>query len=996
MKLKNRQLFRIINLLIKKVFALAALISILMLIPVAAHALLPVTVAWDGNNPVPDGYIIYWSTSSRNYTNSHDVGNATAYTIPDLQEGVTYYFAVTAYDDGDVRNESAYSEEISHTVAIPNSAPTTPSVPSGPASGFIQTDYSFRSTASDPENDTLQYQYNWGDDVISGWGNSTQSHTWSNTGNYCVRARARDVYDTISGWSDCGTIDIVLNTHTIAAFAGAHGSILPSGSVVVSNGGSQTFSITPEQNYRVADVVVDGSSVGSVVTYTFDNVDRNHTIEVSFVLNNQPPISNAGADQTFLVNDAARLDGSASSDVDGDRLTFAWSFVSKPGGSSAVLSDTGVVNPTFEVDVAGTYTVQLIVNDGTVNSSPDTVTVSTENSAPVSNAGADQTVGEGDVVTLSALSSTDVDNNIDGYSWKQKGGTSVEILNPNQAEATFIAPIAVGDTENLTFELTVTDTEDLQDFDDCVVQINRAAVADSDGDGIPDSHDAFPSDPTESTDTDGDGYGNNSDDDDDGDGMTDAWEIANNLEPLVNDADGDPDNDGATNFDEFENRTNPNGFEDHNEPDAPMVLSPLDEAVVSSTPELTVDEFYDPDIDDVHVESQWQIFRADEDSCVFDVTTPSSLNSLKVPNLILDEDTDYKWRMRFINNHDKESQWSEVGTFTTEFVIHDADGNGIPDDQEVDLTTDLDNDGVFDRDQTDIKCVAGSPEDAVQIGISIKNAVNVDSIVSMEIEDPDEATTKIQPKGKPKKLQFGLVNFKIMVNAPGDETEVAIHLSKAAYSNGKLYKYDPINAEWLDYSDFAEFSPNRKVIYLILKDGGFGDADGIENGIIVDPLTVGTDTALDDGSDSGSDSEVDELAESVENLMSNVGCFISTAVPEPEDGGNIWPEIRGRKLAMISLVPMVLLLLITKYRKTTLRSVHSTAIQKYKRRSEKARSRSFLWIPRTRAITPGRNCATSARTPNANHGRGGGTRLGCRDGGYNPGSQLVKLVDISL
>ena len=136
MKTKNKQLPRIFNLLFKAICSFAALIALVILVPATAHALTPVTVAWDANDPVPDGYILYWGTSSGNYPNSHDVGAATQYTIPGLQDGLTYYFAVKAYDDG---NESAYSQEISHTVGTPNGSPTTPSVPSGPANGFIQT-----------------------------------------------------------------------------------------------------------------------------------------------------------------------------------------------------------------------------------------------------------------------------------------------------------------------------------------------------------------------------------------------------------------------------------------------------------------------------------------------------------------------------------------------------------------------------------------------------------------------------------------------------------------------------------------------------------------------------------------------------------------------------------------------------------------------------------------------------------------------------------------
>ena len=127
---------------------------------------------------------------------------------------------------------------------------------------------------------------------------------------------------------------------------------------------------------------------------------------------------------------------------------------------------------------------------------------------------------------------------------------------------------------------------------------------DSDGDGVADEQDAFPLDPTESMDTDGDGYGNNSDNDDDNDGMPDAWEIVNNLDPLVNDANGDPDGDGVSNLEEYNAGTGPYTYEDLSVPEAPVILTPLDNETVSLSPELTTDEFYDPDTGDFHAETQ--------------------------------------------------------------------------------------------------------------------------------------------------------------------------------------------------------------------------------------------------------------------------------------------------------------------------------------------------------------------------------------------------------
>jgi len=70
--------------------------------------------------------------------------------------------------------------------------------------------------------------------------------------------------------------------YTITATAGSGGSISPSGEVNVSSGGSQTFSMAPDGGYQIADVLVDGTSVGAQSSYTFSNVDGDHSISVSF------------------------------------------------------------------------------------------------------------------------------------------------------------------------------------------------------------------------------------------------------------------------------------------------------------------------------------------------------------------------------------------------------------------------------------------------------------------------------------------------------------------------------------------------------------------------------------------------------------------------------------------------------------------------------------------------------------------------------------------
>ncbi len=119
---------------------------------------------------------------------------------------------------------------------------------------------------------------------------------------------------------------------------------------------------------------------------------------------NQPPVANAGPDQAVSVAQTVQLNGQASTDPNQDTLTYSWSFVPPlPAGSTTTLSNPTTVLPTFVADVAGTYTVQLIVNDGTANSPGDTVVIMAApagNLPPTANAGPDQAIAVAETVTL--------------------------------------------------------------------------------------------------------------------------------------------------------------------------------------------------------------------------------------------------------------------------------------------------------------------------------------------------------------------------------------------------------------------------------------------------------------------------------------------------------------------------------------------------------------------------------------------------------------------
>jgi Beta-propeller repeat/PKD domain len=159
------------------------------------------------------------------------------------------------------------------------------------------------------------------------------------------------------------------------------------------------------------------------------------------------PLANAGPDQTAQVGMLVTLDGSASSDPAGPLpLTYAWSFVSKPAGSTVKLSDPHAVDPTFTPDAVGDYQIQLVVtNAAGVSSLPATVTISTVNSPPVADAGPDQAITViGTVVHLNGLQSDDPDGLPITYQWSilsKPAGSKASLTASTTAQPSFIADV---------------------------------------------------------------------------------------------------------------------------------------------------------------------------------------------------------------------------------------------------------------------------------------------------------------------------------------------------------------------------------------------------------------------------------------------------------------------------------------------------------------------------------------------------------------------------
>ncbi|MGD8671567.1 MAG: hypothetical protein PVF31_15845, partial [Desulfobacterales bacterium] len=431
-------------------------------------------------------------------------------------------------------------------------------------------------------------------------------------------------------------------------------------------------------------------------------------------------------------------------------------------------------------------------------------------------------------------------------------------------------------------------------------------LSDSDGDGVPNNEDAFPSDPSETIDSDGDGIGNNADEDDDNDQMPDAWEIEYGFDPLRDDATEDFDGDGLSNLDEYLAGSDPMVPQDNQAPQPPTLSEPANDLMVELTPVLKTGEFQDPDAGDFHSATRWRIVRESDDICVFDITSEYSLTELQIPKLILDENMTYSWQARHYDRYGTPSEWSSSSSFTTQVDAADNDGNGIPDEQEVDRLADLDEDGTWDVNQDTIKSI--DVGDGKSLGISIKDSSNVVAIESVQAENQGADQSPTDESGKPEEFPFGLINFKLIMNQPGDSAEIRIYFSEPAPDNGRWLKYNPIEAIWTDFSSQSDFSDDRRSLTLYLEDGGDGDADGIANGIIVDPSGI----AVSSSGSGSSGSWLDSLSGWSVSDLDLSSCFITSAsLPTgPMTTGQIWKTIHGRELA-IGLILLALLKVLT-------------------------------------------------------------------------------------
>ena len=183
------------------------------------------------------------------------------------------------------------------------------------------------------------------------------------------------------------TIQIPVTGYTITATAGANGSITPSGAVGVSAGGSQTFTISPSSGYVIDTLKVDGLEVTATTSYTFSDVNANHTIEVTFKQESKTPDVTAPSITTQPGNATVKVGETATFTiaVNGTDLTYQWQ-IDRNDGNGWVNIDgataTSYTTSTVDISCNG-FKYQCVVSNsaGTDTSNTAVLTV-TENTTP--------------------------------------------------------------------------------------------------------------------------------------------------------------------------------------------------------------------------------------------------------------------------------------------------------------------------------------------------------------------------------------------------------------------------------------------------------------------------------------------------------------------------------------------------------------------------------------------------------------------------------------
>ena len=316
-----------------------------------------------------EGATIYYTTDGSEPTITG--GTTKQYTAPILVTGIEGQSITTTIKAIAVKNgmQDSSVETFTYTIQIPV-AKYTVNVTNGSGTGqYAQGETVTITAGAAPSGQQFK---EW--EVVSG--TITLASSTSETTTFTMPAEAVSVKANYEA--------IPVTGYTITATAGANGSISPSGAVRVAAGGSQTFTISLSSGYVIDTLKVDGLEVTATTSYTFSEVNSNHTIEVNFKQESQTPdvpdetapsITTQPGNATVKVGETATFTIAAS----GDNLTYQWKINRNDGNgwiNIAGATATSYTTSTVNISCNG-FKYKCVVSNsaGNVESNSATLTV---------------------------------------------------------------------------------------------------------------------------------------------------------------------------------------------------------------------------------------------------------------------------------------------------------------------------------------------------------------------------------------------------------------------------------------------------------------------------------------------------------------------------------------------------------------------------------------------------------------------------------------------
>ena len=242
-------------------------------------------------------------------------------------------------------------------------------------------------------NEIVNVEASWGGAAASGYGirlantsNNTTTNSTTTNRSYGVYISGASPGNSVTCSSVAGNIYGVFFTATLGSTTTLIGLNRIEGNSTYGVYNAVAGVLNAETNYWGKSDGAQGPGLSGSGDWVTVNVDALPFVADTQDLavpcgDNTPPIADAGSGQTVEWTAGVTvigLDGSGSSDPEDDPLTFEWSIVGAPAGSSATLDDAGTSSPSLNADALGTYTIELSVDDGNGESDTDTVAIDVE------------------------------------------------------------------------------------------------------------------------------------------------------------------------------------------------------------------------------------------------------------------------------------------------------------------------------------------------------------------------------------------------------------------------------------------------------------------------------------------------------------------------------------------------------------------------------------------------------------------------------------------